>query len=105
MIPVQVAALRDHHVAQIHCSAFHSVVATEQGKVFAWGFGARGRLGLGALESCPVPTLVSKIAAVGLVTGACAPARQLAVLDRGGMQVFRRGQGVRTQSRAGGDWS
>lgn len=45
--PILVEALQDRQIVQISCGSGHTVVLTDDGKVYTWGRGDDGRLGHG----------------------------------------------------------
>ncbi|KAJ0400988.1 hypothetical protein P43SY_003542 [Pythium insidiosum] len=54
--PQQIEALPKLHVLQIDCGSRHTVVLMADHRVFVWGWGIYGQLGLGDTQSQPVPT-------------------------------------------------
>ena len=53
--------LSDRSVSWISFGFEHCSALTSNGKVFSWGYGASGCLGLGSLLSCTFPTQVSRL--------------------------------------------
>ena len=45
----------------------YSLALTASGKVYAWGWNGFGQLGLGDLQSCSTPTLISHLSEVCLI--------------------------------------
>ncbi|XP_014241643.1 ultraviolet-B receptor UVR8 [Cimex lectularius] len=48
-------------IKDIACGLEHAVALSEDGRVFTWGCGTRGQLGLGNLENCKQPTEVEAL--------------------------------------------
>ncbi|EKX31860.1 hypothetical protein GUITHDRAFT_47937, partial [Guillardia theta CCMP2712] len=59
--PRVIPSLRDRRVTMMACGEYHSVCLTEEGDMYAWGRGSDGQLGLGRMESSPVPRFVSSL--------------------------------------------
>ncbi|XP_049850244.1 uncharacterized protein LOC126322375 [Schistocerca gregaria] len=49
LTPVLVTSLSKHKIIRISCGSTHAAVVTDQGKLFTWGQGIYGQLGLGAV--------------------------------------------------------
>jgi len=60
-IPQLVTAFQDMRVVQISCGENHSLVLTEEGKVFAFGFNLAGQLGLGNTKNQHLPQLIPNL--------------------------------------------
>lgn len=58
-------------VVSIGCGAEHSLVATDQGEVFSWGWGRYGNLGDGECEDRLLPTKVKGLQGVHVRVVAC----------------------------------
>jgi len=56
--PQRVIALKDKVIVSVGCGDTFTVAVTEDGEVYSWGRGRRGRLGRGSEEDSPVPGLV-----------------------------------------------
>ncbi|XP_065070111.1 serine/threonine-protein kinase Nek8-like [Rhopilema esculentum] len=56
--PQKVLALEDKVITYVGCGDTFTLAVTEDGEVYTWGKGRRGRLGRGSEESSPVPGLV-----------------------------------------------
>ena len=48
-----------HCVVQGSCGGTHTLVLTAQGRLFTWGRGSFGRLGVGASRDCSAPVEVA----------------------------------------------
>jgi len=59
--PTLVQALEGMFVSQITCGWSHSVALTSDGKVWTWGNGDHGKLGLGNGRKYSTPQLVEKL--------------------------------------------
>ncbi|KAJ8604222.1 hypothetical protein CTAYLR_009776 [Chrysophaeum taylorii] len=62
--PTLVSKLAQYRVREVACGAAHTLARTSSGRVFAWGHGAGGRLGLGdcndRIEPAPILDLDNK---------------------------------------------
>ena len=58
-IPCLVYDLQDYFITNISCGWYHTAAVSEEGKLFTWGRGKLGVLGLGNEESYPVPQEVT----------------------------------------------
>ncbi|XP_044485358.1 ultraviolet-B receptor UVR8-like isoform X2 [Mangifera indica] len=56
MKPRILDSLRGHHVSQISTGLYHTVVVTQQGRIFGFGDNERAQLGLDKLRGCLQPT-------------------------------------------------
>lgn len=56
--PTLVSALKAHRVIDVACGESHTLCATDQGKVFVFGDGDFGKLGIGASNGSQVPILI-----------------------------------------------
>ncbi len=43
-----VSCLQDEFIEQVDCGYYHSLALSRSGRVYSWGDGQRGQLGLGA---------------------------------------------------------
>ena len=48
-------------VKQVSAGSFHSVCVTVDGKIYSWGYGENGQLGLGDVEERLTPTLLTSV--------------------------------------------
>jgi hypothetical protein len=94
LIPTRIEPASGHtwHVSLVACGYAHTLAATRQGALFAWGLGAHGRLGLGDMENRPVPTLVEAhhFQSRAVVTAAAGFAHSAAVTDDGTLYTWGR---------------
>ena len=58
VIPRKVFSLQKHRVIQVALGSYHTVVLTNKGEVFSFGYGCSGQLGLGNGEDMDTPTKV-----------------------------------------------
>jgi alpha-tubulin suppressor-like RCC1 family protein len=58
-IPCLVHDLQEYFITQVSCGWYHSAAVTEEGKLFTWGRGKLGALGLGSENNFPVPQEVT----------------------------------------------
>jgi len=47
-------------VAKVECGSSFTLVLSESGLLFSWGFGKSGSLGLGEKSYCPTPQQIQK---------------------------------------------
>lgn len=60
-VPAAVEALRGHVVVQVECGSRHNLVLTDERRVFSWGWGIYGQLGLGDTSSRTLPTELASL--------------------------------------------
>lgn len=58
-MPVQVAALADKSVVSVVCGQYHSLALDDDHRVWTWGWGVHGQLGLKSVDDKLVPTHAS----------------------------------------------
>ncbi len=56
---VPVDKLKNEKIVQLSCGESCSFAVTENGKVYAWGFGSNNQLGTGSDEDALEPTLLT----------------------------------------------
>lgn len=66
-VPTLVTALKSHKVIDVACGDSHTLCATDQGKVFVFGDGDFGKLGIGATNGSQVPILIDGLADISNV--------------------------------------
>ena len=71
------------------CTACHSLIVTDDGKVYTWGRNDRGQLGLGDLVRRDEPTEVEGLKAHKIIGGAVGRGHTLFLTSKG--QVFASG--------------
>lgn len=59
--PRIVPGLVGEHVIALACGQYHTLALTNQGEVFAWGWGVHGQLGLGHVEDERTPRRVDSL--------------------------------------------
>lgn len=57
--PTLVESLVHETVVQAVCGGTHTMALTAEGRIYIWGRGSFGRLGLGGERNCPAPVLVT----------------------------------------------
>lgn len=57
LVPIEI--LNDKKIIQLSCGESCSFAVTDDGKVFAWGFGSNNQLGTGSDEDSLEPTLLT----------------------------------------------
>lgn len=75
-------------VTSVAAGAEHSVVATAQGEVYAWGWGRYGNLGDGERHDRHTPTAVLGLDGVHVAKVACGWRHSAAVSDNGRLYTF-----------------
>jgi len=98
--PTLVQALAGRPVVRASCGYAHSAAVTVDARLFVWGSGATGKLGLGAItdqEECfcsvPTPLVVGKNVRVRKVS--CGSAHTACITDKGELFVWGCGDGGR----------
>ncbi|CRL02239.1 CLUMA_CG015120, isoform A [Clunio marinus] len=66
-IPTLVTALKSHKIIDVSCGDSHTLCATDQGKVFVFGDGDFGKLGIGPTNGSQVPILIEGLANISNV--------------------------------------
>lgn len=87
-----VEMLRDKDVCKVVCGLRHTLVLTDSGQVYSYGFGGDGQLGHGDREIQTLPTLVQALSGENIVEIACGDKHSVA-LTAGG-DVFTWGEGA-----------
>jgi len=57
-VPAVIHGLKDKKVIQISAGGGHSLALTADGKVYSWGFGTMGRLGVGLMKYSKEPLFI-----------------------------------------------
>eukprot|EP00026_Physarum_polycephalum_P009357 Phypoly_transcript_09478.p1 GENE.Phypoly_transcript_09478~~Phypoly_transcript_09478.p1 ORF type:complete len:375 (+),score=65.49 Phypoly_transcript_09478:275-1399(+) len=57
-VPAMIHGLKDKKVVQVSAGGGHSLALTADGKVYSWGYGPLGRLGVGLMKFSKEPLLV-----------------------------------------------
>src|SRR5690606_19823400 len=65
-------ALENDSIVSIASGSYHWLALTESGRVYGWGRGAFGNLGLGKSECMKQPTLIHSIAKTRMISIAAA---------------------------------
>lgn len=60
-IPCPLPAMAGRQVASVACGDTHTLVATAAGELFAFGRNQNGQCGLGSIQDCVVPQLVTAL--------------------------------------------
>jgi RCC1 and BTB domain-containing protein len=100
-VPRVVEALAGQKVVGAAAGTAHTVVWTEGGEVYTFGYGASGRLGHGGGENARVPRVVEALAGKQVV-GASAGVSHTVVWTEGG-EVYTFGGGLHGKLGHGGE--
>ncbi|XP_021567719.1 probable E3 ubiquitin-protein ligase HERC6 isoform X2 [Carlito syrichta] len=78
--PAPVKALRTLHVDFVSCGKEHSLAVCHKGRVFAWGVGSEGQLGIGEfMETCSIPTKITTLKGIKIIQVSCGHYHSLAL--------------------------
>jgi len=88
LVPKQITAIRNCRVVNVSCGAHHTLLVTDSGRLFSFGFAACGQLGHGDQTNRAVPTEVRSLSNERVVNCAAGAHHSLAVTDRGGVYSF-----------------
>lgn len=98
--PTLVQSLLGLPVANVSCGFAHTAAVTADARLFVWGSGATGKLGLGPVAGkeecfCPMPTPLVLGSAARVRAVSCGSAHTAAVTDDGRLFVWGCGDGGR----------
>lgn len=88
LVPLPVTALQGKQVVSVACGAEHSVCCTNEGEVYAWGWGRYGNIGDGECSDRSLPVRVMGLEGVKVVSVACGWRHSAAVDDQGRLFVW-----------------
>ncbi|XP_007949902.1 probable E3 ubiquitin-protein ligase HERC6 [Orycteropus afer afer] len=89
--PEPIRALKTLNVDLLSCGKEHSLVVCHKGRVFAWGAGSEGQLGIGEFkEQSVIPKKVNILAGIKIIQVSCGHYHSLALSQDG--QVFSWGK-------------
>lgn len=86
--PKQIVALQGHKIIDASCGVHHTLLVSEAGRLFSFGFAACGQLGHGDQSNRTVPTEVKALANEKIVACAAGAHHSLAVTGRGTVYSF-----------------
>ena len=95
-VPTSVVRLMPAGVVQIAAGAHHSAALGIDGRVYCWGRGKWGQLGLGHFMSSPFPALVAALEAEPAQQVCCGADHTLVLALNGGLYAFGRGHAGQT---------
>ena len=95
-VPTSVVRLMPAGVVRIAAGAHHSAALGIDGRVYCWGRGKWGQLGLGHFMSSPFPALVAALEAEPAQQVCCGADHTLVLALNGGLYAFRRGHAGQT---------
>lgn len=98
MLPQLLEALPNKsHVIDVSCGLGHALFLIDTGRVFAWGNGGNGRLGLGNTTDRTDSCLITALAHEKVVSVQCGASHSLALTDAGTIYTW----GKNTQGQCG----
>ena len=83
------------HVIDVSCGLGHALFLLNTGKVYSWGNGGNGRLGLGDLSDRTEASLVTELSGEVITAVQCGASHSLALTDKG--KVFSWGKNTQGQ--------
>jgi alpha-tubulin suppressor-like RCC1 family protein len=86
--PKQIVALQGHKIIDASCGVHHTLLVSEAGRLFSFGFAACGQLGHADQSNRTVPTEVKALANEKIVACAAGAHHSLAVTGRGTVYSF-----------------
>lgn len=92
-IPERVLALED--ISKITCGWDHCLALDTQGRVYSWGSGQNGKLGLGTEENVSVPTVLASLLSVKFAQVSAGCEHSAAFSDDGVLYTWGHGDGGR----------
>ena len=84
------------HVIDVSCGLGHALFLLNNGKVFSWGNGGNGRLGLGDLVDRTEATLITELCNDNITAVQCGASHSLALSDKGKVFSWGKNTQVRT---------
>lgn len=78
-------------IIEIISGKSHNIIRTEEGKIYSYGKGEFGSLGLGGCMFAPVPRLISKLDNKRIIAVACGAHHSLALSEIGDLFSWGRG--------------
>nr|XP_048292637.1 probable E3 ubiquitin-protein ligase HERC6 isoform X2 [Myodes glareolus] len=102
--PEQVQSLATLHVDLVSCGKEHSIAVSHKGRVFAWGAGSNGQLGIGECKDINLmPTKIEFPDDIKIIQVSCGHYHSLALSEDG--QVFSWGSNSQGQLGLGKNFS
>ena len=87
-VPRPVLALRSKEIVKITCGSYHTAAVTKSGKLYTWGGGMYGKLGVGNENGSSVPVLVDKLRDQFVINVACGSRHTVALTKSSEVYVF-----------------
>ncbi|XP_077878056.1 putative E3 ubiquitin-protein ligase HERC6 [Ictidomys tridecemlineatus] len=101
--PELIQALATLHVAFVSCGKEHSLAVCHRGRVFAWGAGSEGQLGIGEIKEINfIPKKINALADIKIIQVSCGHYHSLALSKDG--QVFSWGKNSHGQLGLGNEF-
>jgi len=73
----------------VACGGYHSVIISDIGQVYTFGYGNQGQLGLGkGITNSVVPAVVNDLIGLVVIGAACSFAHTMCLTDKGDVYVF-----------------
>ncbi|XP_051008249.1 probable E3 ubiquitin-protein ligase HERC6 [Acomys russatus] len=95
-LPEPIQALNNLHIDHVSCGKEHSMAVCHKGKVFAWGAGSHGQLGIGEFKEINImPMKIKALGSIKIIQVSCGHYHSLALSEDG--QVFSWGNNSQGQ--------
>ncbi|XP_019184500.1 PREDICTED: ultraviolet-B receptor UVR8-like [Ipomoea nil] len=88
LLPQKIEAFQGIPVKMVAAGAEHTAAVTEDGKLYGWGWGRYGNLGLGNRNDCLVPQKVSAVEGEKMIMVACGWRHTISVSSSGALYTY-----------------